>query len=93
MNGRLWMFRCYNEANCPRQGNDNVVLERQTDSQSETGRISLQRLRGRGKEEEKSLQSEEGQRVGAALRLTRHFILSEAKDLACRQVDSSQRSE
>jgi hypothetical protein len=40
--------------------NDDVVFERQADSQSETGRISLQRLRCGCQEKEKSLQSEEG---------------------------------
>jgi hypothetical protein len=54
------MSRFYNEAYRPRQGNDDVVLERQTNSQSETGRISLQRLRSGRKEKEKSLQPEEG---------------------------------
>src|SRR5215212_9657284 len=48
MNGRLWMSRCYNEAYLLGQGNDDVVLERQADSESETGRVSLQRLRSCG---------------------------------------------
>jgi hypothetical protein len=61
MNGRLWMSWCYNEAYRRGQGNDDVVLERQADSESETGRISLQRLRSCGKEKEKPLQSEESQ--------------------------------
>jgi hypothetical protein len=60
MADRLGMSRCYNEANRPRQGNYDVVLERQANSESETGRISLQRLRGGCEEEEKHLQSEEG---------------------------------
>src|SRR3954454_2574746 len=60
MIGRLWMSRCYNKAYRPRQGNDDVVFKRQADSESEAGRLSLQRLRGRGEEKEKPLQSEEG---------------------------------
>ena len=55
MNGHLGMSGCYNEAYRPRQGNDDVVLKKQADSESETGRISLQRLRGGCKEKEKSL--------------------------------------
>jgi hypothetical protein len=63
------MSRCYNEAYRLRQGNDDVVFERQTNSQSETRRISVQRLRSGGKEKEKSLQPEEGQGLADALRL------------------------
>jgi hypothetical protein len=41
--------------------NDDVVFERQADSQSQTGRVSLQRVRRGGEEKEESLQSEGGE--------------------------------
>jgi hypothetical protein len=47
---------------CDKENND-VVLERQADSQSQTGRVSLQRLRRRGEEKEESLQSEESEEL------------------------------
>ena len=60
----------------------NVLLERQTNSQSETRRVSLQRLRCGSKEKEESLQSEKSQRLGSDSTRVGHATLSEAPHLA-----------